>query len=53
MTTKCTRCEKKRHYLRPLPFNQTKQKFCSDCYDEVSTEMCIEADERLMRYALG
>ncbi len=51
MTTKCTGCGKKRHYLRPLPFDQNKQKFCFECYEEVSTEMCIEADEQLMRYS--
>jgi len=51
MIKKCIRCEKKRHYLRPISFNQNEQKFCSDCYEEVSIEMCIEADEKLMRYA--
>lgn len=49
---KCTRCERKAHYLRPLPFNQNENKFCSRCYPIVEAELCIEADEKLLRYAM-
>lgn len=57
---RCARCEKKAHYLRIYDLSRDdygrrtdqKPKFCSSCYHDVGIELCIEADEFLMKCAM-